>query len=532
MPGRVAAWPLSRKILGLAALNLVLLGAVLLVFANQQFGLRIESLLLGPARDRILAIANACGRELETTEPAQRAALLATYSRQYEAEFMLTDPRGRSMTGEPLTLPPELLDRMRQGGPRPDGKGQRPDGKGPRPDGQAPQRSRENGLNDRPGDGPPDRRETLEDRPPSDLGAGGERRGDRPRPPLRRPPTEVVLMAITPSPLTYWVGVRMPIPDPEARRLDPGVLLLRSGSIFNPKLFFDWRLLLMAIAALTGVTLACWWPFVSGVTRSIRQMDLATERIAQGRFDADAAPDRDDELGHLGQQINLTAARLESFVKNQKRFLGDIAHELCAPIARIQFAVGILEQRVEETQLRHVEVLRDEVQEMSTLVNELLLFSKAGLQSGPVSLVPVLLEPVAKRALARQVPGTSPVLIDIDPALAALGDETQLLRAVSNLLRNALRYAGDAGPITVAAMVQKNRVVVTVSDCGPGLPESELAEVFAPFYRPEMPRSRDTGGTGLGLAIVKASVEACGGTVFCRNRQPSGLEVVIELKAA
>ena len=67
-----ATWPLSRKILGLALLNLALIAAVLVVFAQWQFGLSIESLVLGPARDRIVAIANAIGRD------ASRAAALAT----------------------------------------------------------------------------------------------------------------------------------------------------------------------------------------------------------------------------------------------------------------------------------------------------------------------------------------------------------------------------------------------------------------------------------------------------------------------
>ena len=69
-----------------------------------------------------------------------------------------------------------------------------------------------------------------------------------------------------------------------------------------------------------------------------------------------------------------------------------------------------------------------------------------------------------------------------------------------------------------------------VSDHGPGLPESELQEVFAPFYRPEASRTRETGGAGLGLAIVKTCVEACGGTVSARNGPGGGLEVTITLR--
>jgi two-component system sensor histidine kinase CpxA len=75
-------------------------------------------------------------------------------------------------------------------------------------------------------------------------------------------------------------------------------------------------------------------------------------------------------------------------------------------------------------------------------------------------------------------------------------------------------------------------VALTVADCGQGLPEAELEEVFTPFYRPEASRTRESGGAGLGLAIVKSCVELCRGTVKCRNRQPSGLEVTIHLAAA
>jgi two-component system sensor histidine kinase CpxA len=319
----------------------------------------------------------------------------------------------------------------------------------------------------------------------------------------------------------------------------PAILLFRARSVFNSRLFFDWRSLLWLMAALAAVALLCWWPFVHRVTGSIRQMDRATEAIAQGRFDSHVALHRSDELGHLGDQIDRMAARLEGFVKHQKRFLGDIAHELSAPIARIQFALGILEQRIDQSvdspQQTHVAVLRDEIQEMSGLVNELLTFSKAGMQPGETPLKPVELAPLVQRAVSHQVPGSGTIQVDVAPGLSVMAHEPYLLRAISNLLRNALCYAGEDGPIVAAARSEGIQVLLTVTDCGPGLPESPdaaLDEVFTPFYRPEAARSRDTGGTGLGLAIVKSCIEACRGTVACRNRKPSGLEVTIALPSA
>jgi two-component system sensor histidine kinase CpxA len=232
----------------------------------------------------------------------------------------------------------------------------------------------------------------------------------------------------------------------------------------------------------------------------------------------------------LGEQINRLGTRLGGFVKNQKRFLGDIAHELCAPISRIQFALGILEQKAEDSLRPHVAVLHEEVQEMSGLVNELLQFSKAGLQTGKAPLTVVDVASVVRRAASRE-PSAAAFEIAVPAGLSAMAQEEYLLRAVANLLRNAVRYAGSSGPIAVTARREREQVAIAVADRGPGLPESELEEVFAPFYRPEASRTRETGGAGLGLAIVKTCVEGCGGTVAARNREGGGLEVTILLGA-
>ena len=193
--------------------------------------------------------------------------------------------------------------------------------------------------------------------------------------------------------------------------------------------------------------------------------------------------------------------------------------------------MGILEQRAKPEQHAHVITLRNEIQEMSELVNELLSFSKAGMENNQAPRTAVEVAGVAQRAVAREA-AENPVL-QSDPELRVLANEACLLRAISNLLRNAVRYAGGAGPITIwARRIAGGMAEVVISDAGPGLPESELEQVFTPFYRAEASRIRDLGGVGLGLAIVKTYVEACRGTVSCRNRAPSGLEVTIRLAAA
>jgi len=224
------------------------------------------------------------------------------------------------------------------------------------------------------------------------------------------------------------------------------------------------------------------------------------------------------------------STQLAHFVKGQKRFLADVAHELCAPTARMQVALGILEQRAGEDTREYVADITDDVRHMSELINELLSFSKAEMQTANPEITRVDVTDTVRRVL--ELEGTPDAVIEtsVPKDLAVLANPDYLFRALSNLVRNAIRYAGQAGPISVSARSEDGEALITVADHGPGVPDTALEEVFTPFFRLDASRSRDFGGTGLGLAIVKACVEACKGTVRARNRRPSGLEVEIRLK--
>lgn len=329
------------------------------------------------------------------------------------------------------------------------------------------------------------------------------------------------------DPIRYWVGVRVPLLDREKTRAMPVTLLTVSDSISGGGLFLDFTPWVMVGLGALAFSVLFWLPLVRGITCSVRQMTDATGQVAEGRFDVHVNETRRDELGRLGAAINRMTGRLAGFVTGQKRFLGDVAHELCSPLARIQMALGVLDQRADENQREAVEDLREEVQEMSLLVNELLSFSRAGLRNKETALNPVVLAELARAVAARE--GGGRVQIEIAEDLTVAAEPGLLTRALANLVRNALRYGGD-GPVVMGATTLDDQVALTIADSGPGVPEANVQQIFDPFYRIESSRSRDTGGIGLGLAIVKTCVETCGGTVNARNRRPAGLEVEIRLK--
>jgi two-component system sensor histidine kinase CpxA len=239
-------------------------------------------------------------------------------------------------------------------------------------------------------------------------------------------------------------------------------------------------------------------------------MMSATAAIAEGRFDVQVETRRGDELGSLGRSVDRMAQRLRSYVQGQKRFLGDAAHELRSPLGRMQVVLGILEERVKPEDQSYLRDLREEVEFMSGLTTGLLTFARAEMRPDTADLVPLNLRQIVERAVEVEGGGSGDIQIQIDPDLRVRGDEKCLFRAISNLVRNAIRYAGGQGPIAISAQPQADRIVVTVADCGPGVPDEALERIFTPFFRLESARDRKTGGTGLGAGFRNEPLDAGG----------------------
>ncbi|MBI1789108.1 MAG: HAMP domain-containing histidine kinase [Acidobacteria bacterium] len=357
---------------------------------------------------------------------------------------------------------------------------------------------------------------------PPPPGASG---GGRERAPIR--PPFLVVSSGTPR---YWVGVRIPIRRPSTAQRKPGTLLVASASFFaNPLLFEPGRWLTSSLVAL-GLTILCWLPFLRNLTKTIARMEQATARIAEGRFDAALAIRRRDELGRLASSIEQMAGRLGALLEGQKRFLGDTAHELRSPLGRMQVALELLERRVAKGD-RYLADLREDVAEMSHLTDDLLQFAR--LEAGDRKLVvqPVVVAEIVRRACRLESSNGATIDVEVAGDLVGMADADALTRAFANVLRNAIRYAGDAGPIRVTACRNGPTVDISVSDCGPGVPAGALPHLFDPFYRVDQGRDRRSGGVGLGLSIVKSAVEACGGSVSCRAVKPHGLQVRLSLPA-
>lgn len=338
------------------------------------------------------------------------------------------------------------------------------------------------------------------------------------------------LMMRTENPVRYWSGIKIPLFREPLHPPVSAVIVAVSDSVTGHGFFFDPIPWMLVAATVILISVLMWIPMVRNITKPLARMTAATELIAKGRFDVSISELRADEIGRLANAINHMTSRLSDFVKGQQRFLGDVAHELNSPIARIHFGLATLEEFARGDNRQRVADIMEDVDHMSKLVNELLAFSRAEMNKIAVRLESMELAPLIQAALKREVRPETEVIAKIDPEIYVMASAELLTRALANLIRNAVKYAGNAGPITLLAKRIKDEVSIEVQDSGPGVAETLINQLFEPFFRPEPSRNRDSGGVGLGLAIVKTCIEACNGTVSARNLQPKGFAVTIILK--
>lgn len=487
------SYPLSLKISLWLLLNLLLLAGAGVVLYAWQFGRGWESLTVGALGERLQTVGDRIVMDLTARGIDQQDATLAEYGTRSGVELFLFLNEGRQAGGRAVELPEPLREQLDRG----------------------PHRSARRGPPREPF--PPKKAEPMPGRGP--LGEAN------------RPPGLGRIVYRDAAQGETWIGLRMPLPSEDGPPL-PGTLIIRAPSVLSILRFLELGPWFGIAIGAFALSVAFWLPLVTGITGALRRLTQATESIAEGRFETRVPENRRDELGHLGASVNRMAARLDTLVNGQKRFLGDIAHELGSPIGRLQVATEILEDRAPEALREQVRDVREEVQQMSSLVNELLAFTKAGLKPRNAELDVVELRSLIDDVLAREAAVGRVNLALAPDTPRACADRNLLGRALANLVRNALRYAGDAGPVMVSTYREDGDVSIVVEDHGPGVPQEALARLGEPFYRPESARTRETGGVGLGLAIVRSCVAACGGEVRFANRTPHGFRAEVQLKAA
>jgi two-component system sensor histidine kinase CpxA len=277
------------------------------------------------------------------------------------------------------------------------------------------------------------------------------------------------------------------------------------------------------------------------VTKPVARLRAATQLLAAGDLSARAGTPgsrRGDEIAGLVRDFDTMASRLETLVKAQSRLLNDISHELRSPLARLNVALGLARQRSGPESASMLERIELEASRLNELIGRLLTLARLEDGEQRVPSTPVLLDEVvlnvAEDAEFEAQARHCHVRSDIVPGNWAVRGQASLLHsAIENVVRNAIRYTREGTTVEIHLTGKENssgsEAVVSVTDCGSGVPPDALEKLFQPFYRLDDDRGRLTGGVGLGLAITERAVRFHGGSVAAFNRAEGGLLIEIHL---
>jgi two-component system sensor histidine kinase CpxA len=293
-----------------------------------------------------------------------------------------------------------------------------------------------------------------------------------------------------------------------------------------------WGLFLVMTLCASGLIAAL-------LTRPLRRLRTATRQFAEGDLTVRAPIEvrqRADAIGELGREFDHMAARIETLIDAQGRLLRDVSHELRSPLARMQIAAALIEERVDKDAAEELARIQIEIQRLNALIENLLTLTR--LESGANQLVMRnldlvdMLEQVVSDADYEYSHAGKRVHLEAATHVIVSGDESALHSAFENMLRNALRYTANDTEVTVRIATddgEPSTLRIQIYDHGPGVPEGDLARLFEPFFRSDKARGESTGSHGIGLAIARAVVERHHGQIQANNRPGGGLCVTITL---
>lgn len=274
----------------------------------------------------------------------------------------------------------------------------------------------------------------------------------------------------------------------------------------------------------------------------LRKLVRAAVRVRLGRDRSVVVPrlpDRRDEIGLLARAISDMSGALRQRIDAVERFAADVAHELKNPLTSLQSALESLD-RVERPDLRRqlIGIAKDDVRRIDFLITEIADASRIDAQLSRTTFEPVdmlrLIEALVAEREQRGANIECPVEIKADDgSFRVPGDPARLERVLHNLLDNAVSFSPADMPIEIALKHNGKRIVIAISDHGPGIPELARERVFERFHSLR-PTGEEFGKhSGLGLAIARTIVEAHFGklTITDRTDGERGARLVLTLPA-
>jgi len=292
---------------------------------------------------------------------------------------------------------------------------------------------------------------------------------------------------------------------------------------------FNTALVLTGVVTVAALLLAAAF-LASRLTRPLRDVAGAAQRLGAGDLSARAAPGPDAESAELATAFNAMAERLQRSEALRRRAASDLAHDLATPATVLESQLQAMVDGVVPADAAQLDRARAAAAGLSGVIVQLgeLTFAEAA----PLGLRP---EAVDLATLAREITDSLDGLLrerevgaDISGDATALVDRGHVARALRNVVTNAIQHSPGAGTVRVEMSAAGGAALVRVRDSGPGIADEDLPYVFERFYRADRSRAR-IPGSGIGLTVARELVVANGGSLEVESTGARGTTMLLTL---
>ncbi len=297
---------------------------------------------------------------------------------------------------------------------------------------------------------------------------------------------------------------------------------------------FRFFMISVGVSILIATVLA--YVFSNRISRPLKEINNAARVIASGEFDKRLDINSRDEIGELANSFNNMVTSLQNLEEMRRGFIANVSHELRTPMTSIRgFVEGIMDGTIpRERQKYYLSIVRDEVNRMNRLVNNLL--DLARMEAGEVNLkkVDFNINELIRRVIIKVETLILQKNIEVEAVfeiedIYVNADIDAIERVILNLVHNAVKFTPEGGKIILGTSNRRGRIHVSVEDNGIGIGKDEINLIWDRFYKSDKSRSRDKSGTGLGLAIVKNIISEHGQEIWVESEPGKGTKFTFTL---
>ncbi len=271
-------------------------------------------------------------------------------------------------------------------------------------------------------------------------------------------------------------------------------------------------------------------------SKPIVKTSSCAKQLAKGNYDVEFTADGYKEIADLSHVLNQTAKELGKTEELRRDLMANVSHDLKTPLTIIKSYAEMIRDisgDIREKREAHTQVIIDEAQRLSNLVNDILNLTKLRqgisiLSKKEFSLSDCLMSVMEKFKIYEEQEGYE-IECNIEKDIVSFADEQKIIQALNNLIINAINYSGDNKKISVSLERRGEKALFKVKDYGEGIPEDEIPKIWERYYRTGRSHIRETAGTGIGLSIVKEILDAHKVSYGAESKEGEGTSFWFEL---